>query len=135
MSEKGQPLSSPLFAPAYRASGLLLHVTSLPSPSGIGDVGPAALSWIDRLDQAGQRWWQALPLGPTGYGNSPYQSLSSFAGNELLISPDGLTEDGLLRPSDIEGASLSTAAIDYDAVISFKNGCSKRSGPTSLPVR
>jgi len=109
------------FPPDYRASGVLLHVASLPSPYGIGDLGPAALAWIDRLHEAGQSWWQALPLGPTGYGNSPYQSLSSFAGNELLISPDGLTADGLLRPSDIEGASFSAAAIDYDAVTSFKN--------------
>src|SRR5580704_5409344 len=109
------------FPPDCRASGVLLHVASLPSPYGIGDLGPAALAWIDRLHEAGQSWWQALPLGPTGYGNSPYQSLSSFAGNELLISPDGLTEDGLLRPSDIEGASFLAAAIDYDAVTSFKN--------------
>jgi 4-alpha-glucanotransferase len=84
------------FAPDYRASGLLLHVTSLPSKYGIGDVGPAALVWIDQLRGADQSWWQALPLGPTGYGNSPYQPLSSFAGNELLVSPDWLMEDGLL---------------------------------------
>jgi 4-alpha-glucanotransferase len=69
-----------LFPPEYRASGLLLHVTSLPSKDGIGDVGPEALAWIDQLRQAGQSWWQALPRGPTGYGNSPYQPLSSFAG-------------------------------------------------------
>jgi 4-alpha-glucanotransferase len=61
----GDTISIPPFPPAYRASGLLLHVTSLPSPYGIGDVGPAALAWIDRLQQAGQSWWQALPLGPT----------------------------------------------------------------------
>lgn len=71
----------PLFDPAYRASGILLHVTSLPSPYGIGDVGPTALAWIDRLQAAGQSWWQGLPLGPTGYANSPYQSFSSFAAN------------------------------------------------------
>src|SRR5438128_9437537 len=88
------------FPPEYRASGVLLHVTSLPSPYGIGDVGPAALTWIDQLYEAGQSWWQALPLGPTGYGNSPYQSLSSFAGNGLLISPDWLIEDGLLGATD-----------------------------------
>ena len=76
------------FPPGYRASGVLLHVASLPSPYGIGDVGSAALAWVDRLHEAGQTWWQALPLGPTGYGNSPYQSLSSFAGNELLVSPE-----------------------------------------------
>ena len=58
----------PFPVPRYRASGVLLHVTSLPSPYGIGDLGPAALAWIDRLHEAGQSWWQALPLGPTGYG-------------------------------------------------------------------
>ena len=68
----------PPFPPDYRAAGLLLHVTSLPSPYGIGDVGPAALTWIDQLHDAGQSWWQSLPLGPTGYGNSPYQSQSSL---------------------------------------------------------
>src|SRR5262249_45173071 len=108
------------FPPGYRASGVLLHVASLPSPYGIGDVGPAALAWIDRLHQAGQSWWQGLPLGPTGYGNSPYQSLSSFAGNELLVSPDSLIEDGLLRASDGAGNPFSAVAIDYDAVIPFK---------------
>ena len=94
-----------LFPPGYRASGLLLHVTSLPSPYGIGDLGPAAFSWIDRLHEAGQEWWQALPLGPTGYGNSPYQCLSSFAGNGLLISPEFLIEDGLLQADECQGGS------------------------------
>jgi 4-alpha-glucanotransferase len=64
----------PPFPSSYRASGLLLHVTSLPSRYGIGDVGPAAIAWIDQLSEAGQSWWQALPLAPTGYGNSPYLS-------------------------------------------------------------
>src|SRR6201997_3558203 len=95
-------VSPPPFAPRYRASGLLLHVTSLPSPYGVGDLGPAAFSWIDDLHQAGQQWWQALPVGPTGYGNSPCQSLSSFAGNSLLISPEGLIADGLLKPEECE---------------------------------
>ena len=117
-----RPSSLPPFPPEYRASGLLLHVTSLPSPYGIGDVGPAALSWIDRLHEAGQSWWQALPLGPTGYGNSPYQSLSSFAGNGLLISPDWLIEDELLRASDCQVRSFPQNEIDYDAVIPFKHG-------------
>src|ERR1700688_1439608 len=102
MSGNGNPTSLPPFPPDYRASGVLLHVTSLPSPYGIGDLGPVALAWIDRLRDAGQTWWQALPLGPTGYGNSPYQSLSSFAGNGLLISPDSLIEDGLLQASDCQ---------------------------------
>jgi len=110
------------FASQYRASGLLLHVTSLPSPYGIGDVGPAALLWIDRLHQAGQSWWQALPLGPTGYGNSPYQSLSSFAGNGLLISPDWLIEDELLKRGDCQPGSFPQTRIDYNTVIPFKLG-------------
>jgi 4-alpha-glucanotransferase len=67
---------------------VLLHVTALPSRHGIGDLGPSAFRWIDRLHEAGLRWWQGLPIGPTGWGDSPYQSLSSFAGNGLLISPD-----------------------------------------------
>ena len=120
MSENDSPLSLPPFPPAYRASGLLLHVTSLPGPYGIGDVGPAALAWVDRLAHAGQSWWQSLPLGPTGYGNSPYQSLSSFAGNELLISPDWLIEDELLRPSDCQTGAFPQNEVDYNAVIAFK---------------
>src|ERR1700733_12656958 len=99
-----------------RGSGLLLHVTSLPSRYGIGDVGPGALGRIDRLAGAGQRWWQSLPLGPTGYGNSPYQPLSSFAGNALVASPDWLIEDGLLKSSDCELRSFPETEVDYDAV-------------------
>jgi 4-alpha-glucanotransferase len=120
MSGNSQPLGVPSFAPAYRASGLLLHVTSLPSAYGVGDVGPPALSWIERLHGAGQSWWQALPLGPTGYGNSPYQSLSSFAGNELIISPDWLIEDELLRASDCQVGSFPQNEVDYNAAIPFK---------------
>ena len=108
------------FPPDYRASGLLLHVTSLPSIYGIGDVGPAAAAWIDQLREAGQRWWQALPLGPTGYGNSPYQPLSSFAGNELLVSPDWLVEDGLLRKDECDSGNFPRDEIDYDAAIAYK---------------
>ncbi len=108
------------FPPGYRSSGLLLHVTSLPTPYGIGDVGPAALAWVDRLHEADQNWWQALPLGPTGYGDSPYQSLSSFVGNWLLISPDALIADGLLLASEVAGQHFSESAVDYDAVTPFK---------------
>src|SRR5512143_1509958 len=108
-----QPVSLPPFSAEYRASGLLLHVTSLPSPYGIGDVGPSALKWIDQLHEAGQSWWQALPLGPTGYGNSPYQSLSSFAGYGLLISPDWLIEDGLLTAGECAPPLLPKAAAGY----------------------
>ena len=113
------PPSVPPFPPEYRSSGLLLHVTSLPSPYGIGDLGSSAFSWIDRLHDAGQQWWQALPLGPTGYGNSPYQSLSSFAGNVLLMSPARLVSEGLLQASDCV-SHFSADAVDYNSVIPFK---------------
>jgi 4-alpha-glucanotransferase len=108
------------FPKGYRAAGVLLHVTSLPSRYGIGDLGPNALTWIDRLEEAEQRWWQLLPLGPTGYGNSPYASLCSFAGNALLISPDALIEDGLLKQDDLDIPSFPPGFVDYDAVTTFK---------------
>jgi len=119
MSSNGGPENVPPFPPEYRASGLLLHVTSLPSPYGIGDLGSSAFSWVDRLHDAGQRWWQALPLGPTGYGNSPYQSMSSFAGNAMLISPGSLILDGLLSAKDCE-SDFPSDVVDYEAVIPFK---------------
>jgi 4-alpha-glucanotransferase len=113
-------MTVPLFPGEYRAAGVLLHVTSLPSRYGIGDLGPAAIEWIDHLCDAGQSWWQALPLGPTGYANSPYQALSSFAGNWLLVSPEELIKDGLLQASDCNGCSFPADFVDYDAVITFK---------------
>src|SRR5437762_14348922 len=79
-----------------RSSGVLLHPTSLPSPFGIGDLGPAAYEFVDFLVAAGQALWQILPLGPTGYGNSPYAARSAFAGNPLLISLERLVDEGLL---------------------------------------
>lgn len=120
----GQTTVAP-FPAEYRASGLLLHVTSLPSPYGIGDLGSAAFSWVDRLHDAGQCWWQALPLGPTGYGNSPYQSLSSFAGNGMLISPSQLISDELLEARDCE-SHFCPDAVDYDRVIPYKNRLLKK---------
>ena len=119
MSSTGGPTHVPPFPPEYRASGLLLHVTSLPSPCGIGDLGPQAFSFVDRLHDAGQGYWQSLPVGPTGYGNSPYQSLSSFAGNTLLISPEALILDGLLQARDCE-PHLVSAFVDYDSIIVSK---------------
>src|SRR6266446_9104595 len=104
-----------------RGSGILLHVTSLPSPNGIGDLGPVATSWIDRLAQSRQTWWQALPLGPIGYGNSPYQPLSSFAGNVLLISPEWLMEDELLEARDCAHDPFPAALVDYEAIVPFKH--------------
>ena len=121
MTERAQPLDLPPFPRDYRASGVLLHVTSLPSPYGIGDMGPAAFAWVDRLHEAGQSWWQALPFGPTGFGDSPYQALSSFASNGLLISPELLLEDGLLHGNACEGQSFSPGFVDYGAVIQFKH--------------
>src|SRR6516162_1852909 len=86
--------------PNHRSSGVLLHPTSLPGAWGIGDFGPSAFDFIDFLATAGQSLWQVLPLGPTGYEDSPYQCLSAFAGNPLLISLDRLIADGLLATSE-----------------------------------
>src|SRR6201999_4431790 len=85
--------ASPVTMPSGRSSGVLLHPTSLPAPFGIGDRGSSALEFIDLLAFAGQRLWQVLPLGPTGYGDSPYQCFSAFAGNPLLISLELLGEE------------------------------------------
>lgn len=109
-----------IFPPGYRASGILLHITSLPSPYGIGDFGPAAHRWIDMLADAGQTWWQILPIGPSNAGNSPYTPLSTFACNPLLISPDGLIEDGLLEPAECQHSGLPDDRVDYNAVIPYK---------------
>ena len=119
MSNSAGAASIPPFPVEYRASGLLLHVTSLPSPYGIGDLGSSAFSWVNRLHDTGQGWWQALPLGPTGYGNSPYQPMSSFAGNTMVISPGSLVADELLSTQDCEG-SFPSDVVDYDAVVPFK---------------
>ena len=108
------------FSPGYRAAGVLLHITSLPSRHGIGDLGPAAFTWIDRLHEAGLQWWQGLPVGPTGWGDSPYQALSSFAGNGLLLSPDRLAEEGLIGPRDVDGRHFPALSVDYDSVIPYK---------------
>jgi 4-alpha-glucanotransferase len=104
-----------------RSSGILLHPTSLPGRFGIGDLGPAAYRWIDFLAQSRQKIWQVLPLGPTGYADSPYAALSTFALNPLLISLERLVEEGLLAAEDLDGAhAFSPHAVDYGAVIAFK---------------
>jgi 4-alpha-glucanotransferase len=113
---------TPALSEGTRQSGILLHFTSLPSRYGIGDMGPAAFQWIDRLRDAGQAWWQVLPLGATGYGNSPYQPLSSFAGNPLLISPDALMDDGLVSARYCEGRAFPEDGVDFNAVTTFKRG-------------
>jgi 4-alpha-glucanotransferase len=107
---------------AARSAGVLLHVTSLPGGYGIGDIGPAAHDWIDLLAGAGQRWWQILPLGPVGYGGSPYSSSSSLAINTLLLSPDLLMQDGLLRQGDVAGTSFPPQQVEFEAVRTFKEG-------------
>lgn len=103
-----------------RSSGILLHPTSLPSRWGIGDLGPGAYEFVDFLHASGQRIWQMLPLGPTGYGDSPYQSLSAFAGNPMLISPDLLLKQGLLQDEDIEFPLFPSTHVDFGVVIPFK---------------
>ena len=103
-----------------RTSGVLAHPTSFPGGQGIGDLGEGTTAFIEWLAQAGQARWQVLPLGPTGYGDSPYQSFSAFAGNPLLVSLDALVVDGLLQSGDLEGASFPTGHVDFGAVIPWK---------------
>jgi 4-alpha-glucanotransferase len=111
-----------------RTSGILLHPTSLPGRWGIGDLGVAAYTFVDFLRAAGQRLWQVMPLGPTGYGDSPYQGFSAFAGNPLLISLDSLLEEGLLAGADLTNLPhLPGERVDYGAVIPWKLGVLRRS--------
>jgi 4-alpha-glucanotransferase len=106
---------------APRASGILLHPTSLPGPHGIGELGPEATAFLDFLADTGQGIWQVLPLGPTGYGDSPYQCFSAFAGNPLLVSLDRLRADGLISEADLrEGSGFPGESVDYGRVIHFK---------------
>jgi 4-alpha-glucanotransferase len=104
-----------------RSSGVLLHPTSLPGPFGIGDLGPAARTWVDTLAAAGQTWWQVLPVGPTGYADSPYQSPSTFAGNMNLLSPERLREWQLVGGDDVQKCKLPAGPVDYQAVIPRKH--------------
>ncbi|HMS10833.1 MAG TPA: 4-alpha-glucanotransferase, partial [Pyrinomonadaceae bacterium] len=106
-----------------RASGILLHPTSLPGDYGIGDLGPEAYSFVNFLEAAGQTYWQILPLGPTGYGDSPYQCFSAFAGNPLLISPEMLVEDEFLTAEQIAARPEFPAhKVDFGAVYEWKSG-------------
>jgi 4-alpha-glucanotransferase len=105
-----------------RSSGILLHPTSLPGRYGIGDLGEMAFRFVDFLAAAGQTAWQVLPLGPTSYGDSPYQALSAFAGNPLLISLDKLVAAGWLTPEDVANVpAFSPYLVDYGAVINYHN--------------
>lgn len=105
-----------------RSSGILLHPSSFPAPDGIGDLGPSAYAWIDFLHESAVSYWQILPLGPTGYGDSPYQCFSAFAGNPLLVSPLLLVEDGLLSLSELKDRpSFPADHVNFGPVITWKN--------------
>lgn len=101
-----------------RTSGVLMHITSLPSPHGVGSLGKAAYDFIDFLEAAGQRYWQVLPLGHTGFGDSPYQCFSAAAGNYFMIDLDTLVEDGLLTAAEIKAAEFDHTPdkVDYIAL-------------------
>jgi 4-alpha-glucanotransferase len=104
-----------------RTSGILLHPTSLPGPYGIGDIGPAAHRWLEWLAGSGCTYWQVLPLGPTGYGDSPYLCFSAFAGNPYLVSPELLVTDGLLDPAELAAhPGFPEDRVDYGRVIPWK---------------
>ncbi len=104
-----------------RASGIILHPTSLPNKYGIGDLGQSAYDWINYLKGAKQKLWQILPLGPTGYGDSPYQSFSAFAGNFYLVSPELLLKEGLLTTADVADLpDFPTDTVDYGWAIWYK---------------
>lgn len=106
--------------PFDRASGLLLHITSLPSYGGIGDFGPAAYAFADFLQTAKQKLWQVLPLSPTGYGNSPYAALSAFAGNPLLLSLEQLADRGWIARDRLANLPGRSGNVDFDAVVKAK---------------
>ncbi|MBW6478240.1 MAG: 4-alpha-glucanotransferase, partial [Bacteroidales bacterium] len=104
-----------------RSSGILLHITSLPGKYGIGTMGREAYDFVDFLVKSGQKIWQILPLGHTGYGDSPYQCYSAFAGNPLLINLDKLTEEGLLKKSDLpDNIYFDDESVDYGKVHEIK---------------
>ena len=104
-----------------RASGILMHITSLPGPYGVGTMGEPAFRFVDFLKKAGQQYWQILPLTPTGYGNSPYQSCSTFAGNPYLIDLSALIEQGLLLRQEVEAVSWGTCETKTDFGALYEN--------------
>lgn len=104
----------------HRRAGILLHPTSLPGPYGIGDLGPEAIRFLDWVRDAGLAYWQVLPLGPTSFGDSPYQCFSAFAGNPLLVSPELLVEDGLLTQAEAMAPAFPCDRVDYGWVIDWK---------------
>lgn len=122
-SDLGPPPVADVRSLSRRHAGILLHPSSLPGPYGIGDLGPAAEAFLDWVAAAGQGIWQVLPLSPTGFGDSPYSALSSFAGNPLLISPEVLVREGLLDPAELERLPKSAGPrVDFPAVRGAKGG-------------
>ncbi|AEC01671.1 4-alpha-glucanotransferase [Parasphaerochaeta coccoides] len=118
-----------------RHCGILMHITSLPGPHGIGDLGKEAYAFADYLVSSGVTLWQILPLGPTGFGNSPYAARSTFAGNELMIDLDWLVEKGFLTEDDIAAPpSFLTSRVDYDMVGSWKLPLLKKAAHTFLSI-
>ncbi|HEY1659778.1 MAG TPA: 4-alpha-glucanotransferase [Candidatus Sulfotelmatobacter sp.] len=114
-----------------RCSGILLHITSLPGGHGIGDLGKSAHEFVEFLSSSGQKIWQVLPLGPTGYGDSPYQLFSAFAGNPLLIDLDALREQGLLSREDLKAAAgLPDDHVEFGSVIGIKLSLLEKSAQT-----
>ncbi len=110
-----------------RLGGILVHPTSFPSPYGIGDLGQGAYDFVDFAHASGAKLWQVLPLGPTSFGDSPYQSFSTFAGNPLLISPDELVQEGLLSHTDtVDYPNFAPNTVDYGAVIPEKAALYKK---------
>ena len=120
-SRKNRGVGAPKMS--RRSSGVLLHPTSLPGPHGSGDLGATARRFVDFLADAGQTWWQMLPVGPPGYGNSPYSALSAFAGSTLLVSLDMLAQEGLLDARVLGGdAHLPHDRVDYSKTARFRHG-------------
>lgn len=106
-----------------RASGILMHITSLPGPNGVGAMGKEAYKFVDFLEAAGQKYWQLLPLCPTGYGDSPYQAFSTFAGNHYLIDLETLVEEGLLRREEVDAVQWSRREDRVDYGVLYENRC------------
>ena len=104
-----------------RSSGILMHISSLPSPYGIGTMGAEARKFVDFLVKAGQKYWQVLPVCPTSYGDSPYQSFSSFAGNPYFIDLDVLCEEGLLTEKECKSYSWGQSVTEVDYSVLYEN--------------
>ena len=117
-----------------RDSGILMHITSLPGAYGVGTLGKEARAFVDFLHEAGQRCWQLLPVGPTGYGNSPYQSCSSFAGNPYLVDPEVLAEEGLLSPEELqEAVAPAGERVDFGWLYQTREGLLRKAFARFVP--